>query len=51
MSGGGIFDRQGKLVAIAARGAYSRLHQDRSLVAAVSGQNVKRYLSEVVGGI
>jgi S1-C subfamily serine protease len=51
MSGGGIFDRQGKLVAIAARGAHSMVHQDRSFVAAVSGQNVKQYLSEVVGGI
>lgn len=51
MSGGGIFDRQGNLVAIAARGAHSLLHQDRSLVAAVSGQNVKRYLSEVMGEI
>lgn len=49
LSGGGIFDRDGKLVAIASRGAHSLLHQDRSLIGAVSGLNVKRYVAEVVG--
>lgn len=51
MSGGGIFNRDGRLVGIASRAAHSLIHQDRSLVGAVGSADVKRYVSEVMATI
>lgn len=51
MSGGGIFNRDGRLVGIASRAAHSLLQQDHSLVGAVGSADVKRYVAEVMATI